>query len=482
MEIPGLTRLKSPSQDDSAPAQLNNNDSTSTQFQSMPVLQTPKVDPAPSHIDAGLAAKIEAMRAQIRSKSSVQEPAESVVNVSPPAASTSSVNYSILDKALASHGFETMPDSDEEMQADEGVANESSDSDDSSDISSDSDDESDASMEDTPLTAEERERILIAADNDGPISNEVPRTKNEIAEDEEPVRVPEFEIDASEVIEFLGTITSIVGSACVVTGTPSPETKVLDVGSLLVFEDRKNLGYIADTFGPVILPMFTVRFTDVEALNAAGVAAGKKIYVVPKHAQYVFSDTLKVQGTDASNINDEEQSETEFSDDEKEAMYKSQKKHQKKAEKQGHNGHHEPRPLNDLESIAMAQGLTYDPSQNRVHIQQSTQFHGSPSRSPAGPQQASRGRGANRGQRNTRGRPENNNYGRGPDYAGSNLSQSYGAMPPQPYQRAYYQPESVQSPAAQSTRATNDPAASLQQPQQYSAAPPTLYQPLKRPS
>lgn len=501
MEIPGLTRLQSPTGENAPPGIDSHLEADVAQLEG----QTPTAEisiarvadgasTAPK-IDPGLQARIEAMRAQIRHKSMVSGgPTASDVNADP----SVKVNYSILDQALASHGFEAMPDSDEEINI--KVEGDSSDSDDtSSDSSSDSDDDDESdSPEGAPLTAEERERILIAADTDGPVSAEIPRTKNEVAEDEEPVRVPDFEIAANEPIEALGIISSIVGSACVVTGTPTPETRVLDVGSLLVFEDRSNLGFVADTFGPVILPMFTVRFHSPEQLGAAGVQPGRSVYSVPKHAVYVFSDTLRVKGTDASNIHDEEQSETEFSDDEQEAMYKAYKKQQRRADKQGSGGFsappRPPRPLNDLESIAMAQGLTYDPTQHQVR----------PQAGPTNFQRPQRGRGgAMRGSRGSRGhlgRPEINNFGRGPSQAAGagtsipgpeTLQYDSRDRPPQSYQRAFYQADAaiasdtaaapILPPSGQPSNGSI-PNGAVTSSQPGTTTTPALYQPLKRPA
>lgn len=466
MEIPGLNRITSPNQ--------------STSVEPSPVEITdeaPEMKSIAPKIDPGLEARIAEMRAQIKLKESgspdVHTPLENEAVSRPPP----SVNFSILDKVLATHGLETMPDSDEEMA--EGAEEVSSDSDTSSYVSSDEGDSDDEeSVAGGNMTAEERERILIAADNDGPISNEVPRTKNEILEDEEPVRVPDFSISATEPIEALGIITSIVGKSCVVTGAPSPETRVLDVGSLLVFEDRRNLGFIADTFGPVILPMFSVRFNSVEELVSTGVQPGQNVFVVPKHAQYVFSDTLRVKGTDASNIHDEEQSETEFSDDEQEALHKSQKKQQRKAERHG-TSQRETRPLNDLESIAMAQGLTYDPNNHQLRPMSEAQPGPSYTSSPG--QHTNRGRGRGRGgldssRSGTRGRPETNNFGRGPQNSAASLDNRNQTSSSTTYQRAFYQSDSsaTEPQVAGAQNVSSAPAST--------PSVPTLYQPLKRPT
>lgn len=74
------------------------------------------------------------------------------------------------------------------------------------------------------------------------------RTKNEI---EEPtVLVPEIsEVSADEVLEKVGEIMSIIENVVIVKGLPSEylnraSDRALDLESLLVFEDRKVLGYV----------------------------------------------------------------------------------------------------------------------------------------------------------------------------------------------------------------------------------------------
>lgn len=477
MEIPGLTRVH-PGSPGLSPSE---------QSASMVVNNEPKRDIKVPNIRPDLEAKIAAMRAQIRQKETQIAP---TLQVHPDSEKESKavtedpINFGVLDQALMTHGFEPMSDSDQDMDMDmdldidieqKGIETDSDTSTFVSSSDSDSDDESSSAM--SPITAEERERMLIAADNEGTVSDDVPKTKNETAIDEEPVQVPDFEISATDEIEPLGVISNIVGSSCVVTGEPSSDTRVLDCGSLLVFEDRKNLGFIADTFGPVVCPMFCVRFRTSKDLEDAGVSPGRSVFLVQKHAKYVFGDTLLVKGTDASNIHDEEQSETEFSDDEKEALYKSQKKQQRRAEKVD-NGR-SSRPLNDLQSIAMAQGMIYDPSMNRLQQEPKHAESLVEGNQALRDSQPRRARGL--GKRASRGRPEVNNYGRGP-LAPSNSAPARPPVAenraagesPQVYRRSFYQPNPSQNDVK--PEQPNVPTTSM------NPVGPTLYQPLKRPT
>lgn len=55
----------------------------------------------------------------------------------------------------------------------------------------------------------------------------------------------------------------------------------------------------------------------------------RDVFHIPRRSKYVFVDMIqKMRGSDASNIHDEEpaEDEVEFSDDEKEAAFKQQRK------------------------------------------------------------------------------------------------------------------------------------------------------------
>ena len=74
------------------------------------------------------------------------------------------------------------------------------------------------------------------------------RTKNEVPEPS--IVVPDFqEVDISEPLERVGEVMSIVDNVVIVKGIASAAEnmaaeRALDSDSLLVFEDRKVLGYV----------------------------------------------------------------------------------------------------------------------------------------------------------------------------------------------------------------------------------------------
>ena len=77
----------------------------------------------------------------------------------------------------------------------------------------------------------------------------VPRTKNEISEPS--IVMPDItEIGDQEPLEKVGEIMSIIENIVIVKGLPSPTEnkaaeRALDSDSLLVFDDRKVLGYVS---------------------------------------------------------------------------------------------------------------------------------------------------------------------------------------------------------------------------------------------
>ncbi|KIJ66237.1 hypothetical protein HYDPIDRAFT_26605 [Hydnomerulius pinastri MD-312] len=159
------------------------------------------------------------------------------------------------------------------------------------------------------------------------------QTKNEIVEAN--VMTPTIsEVEPGDALEKIGEVMSIVGNVVIVKGLPADHVKILseralDAESLLVFEDRKVLGYIYETFGPTSQPMYQIKFNQNYPLDIEKVRISREVFHVPQHSRFVFVNQLKkLRGSDASNIHDEEpaEDEIEFSDDEQEAAFKASRK------------------------------------------------------------------------------------------------------------------------------------------------------------
>ncbi|PPR01918.1 hypothetical protein CVT24_001257, partial [Panaeolus cyanescens] len=213
----------------------------------------------------------------------------------------------------------------------------------SSDESSSDDEDSSSSSDDDPDNEPDNTKTALqdmADDDEDPVpaasSTSYFQTKHEISDAEAAVVVPDIQtVGEDEVLEKVGEIMNVVGNVVIIRGVPSSDLsrgseKALDSDTLLVFDDRNVLGYIYETFGPTAQPLYQVKFNNTTfPLNPEIVVPGREVYHVPARSKFVFVNQIKAyKGSDASNVHDEEvaDDEIEFSDDEKEAEYKSRLK------------------------------------------------------------------------------------------------------------------------------------------------------------
>lgn len=222
----------------------------------------------------------------------------------------------------------------------------SSDSDDSSDTTSDDSDDADGDY--AMLNPEEQARILMAgdgaSDDEGDKKGKTDgghlRTANEKIE--EVIPKPDIVVTEEMKIEELGIVEGVVEKTVLVRAKVSGEYQVLESNSLLCLEDRTVVGVVAEPLGRVEQPMYTIRFTNDDAIKEAGLSErGTKVFYVPQHSTFVFTQPLKaVKGSDASNFHDEEvgDEEMEFSDDEQEAEHKRQMKMKRQGRRDEQSG------------------------------------------------------------------------------------------------------------------------------------------------
>ena len=132
------------------------------------------------------------------------------------------------------------------------------DSDSDSDSSSSSDSSSDETDEVHPQREEkipkEEEEEGMDEEDAGPSTTTQSyfRTKNEV--DDTPINVPDVEeVGPEEYLERVGEVMNIVDNVAIVRGVPSQvmnrgAEKALDSDTLLVFDDRKVMGYVSFVF------------------------------------------------------------------------------------------------------------------------------------------------------------------------------------------------------------------------------------------
>ncbi|CAG8482181.1 uncharacterized protein OCT59_019354 [Rhizophagus irregularis] len=190
--------------------------------------------------------------------------------------------------------------------------------------------ESDSSSEDSSVSelemadVDDFEQAMISVDktfyevemglSSGPL-----RTKNEIIDITIPK--PTIEITSDMHLTEIGSILHVVEDQIVIKVNATGEYKILDVGTVLVLEDKEVLGEIFETIGPVAHPMYVVRFNDI---NKEKVVRDAKVFGVDELSKFVFTQEISEhKGCDASNAFDEEvnEEEIEFSDDEKEKAF-----------------------------------------------------------------------------------------------------------------------------------------------------------------
>lgn len=162
------------------------------------------------------------------------------------------------------------------------------------------------------------------------------RTQNE--KPDEIVPKPNIVVTSEMKIEELGCIENIVENVALIKAKTTGEYQVLETGSVLCLKDGDVIGVIAETWGRVQQPYYSVRFTNAAAIPEAGISKGTQIFYVEKHSTTVFTQPLKAyKGSDASNLHDEEvgDDEMDFSDDEKEAEHKRMLKQAKQARRGG---------------------------------------------------------------------------------------------------------------------------------------------------
>ena len=86
------------------------------------------------------------------------------------------------------------------------------------------------------------------------------------------------------------------------------------------------LGRVAEIFGPVSAPLYSVRVGDTDRLR---LSVGDEVFVAPAHSSFLAPSAIKQgKGTDASGADDDEcqLDEQDFSDDEAEAEYRRKRK------------------------------------------------------------------------------------------------------------------------------------------------------------
>lgn len=200
----------------------------------------------------------------------------------------------------------------------------------SSSSEEDSDDQSEEDSDDQGT------KVALEEEDDEEISPEgAIRSKHEIEQEPIPDLPEDYEIDPNAVITEIGVIKSAFENNIIIHTVSSGERRVLKEGAILCLQDRTIIGTLCEVFGKLDNPFYRVtlpasRQAQFDKLKNH---LGEKAHIVVPEAHWVDTFELRrMKGTDASNGYDEELSEDEqeFSDDEKEALFKKLRKEQRK--------------------------------------------------------------------------------------------------------------------------------------------------------
>lgn len=136
----------------------------------------------------------------------------------------------------------------------------------------------------------------------------------------------------------------------------------LDIDSVMFLDNgKKVLGQVFDVIGPVVGPIYCIRFNNHDDIISKGISVGNKVFCAPRteHSSFVILSQVMTKGSDASWKNDIEPPENllEHSDDE----YERSKKRQAKSNRLQQNQPNERREF--------ARGRRHLPNQNQQQHQ-----------------------------------------------------------------------------------------------------------------
>ncbi|KAL3149890.1 hypothetical protein ABBQ38_013255 [Trebouxia sp. C0009 RCD-2024] len=174
--------------------------------------------------------------------------------------------------------------------------------------SSDSDTSSESDVAEISDISEMREIISRMDDDD-----DGDHDKDEGHAQLPPVKPLDVVIGESEALLPAGTVSSILDGTIVVQ--EAENGRALSEGTVLCSQDRIPIGRVEDTFGPVMCPLYTLRWAGQGDMPLS-LVQGAPIFTTQKLAEYLLPEQLYTNGAAAAE-DDLEEEELEFSDDEK---------------------------------------------------------------------------------------------------------------------------------------------------------------------
>ena len=156
-----------------------------------------------------------------------------------------------------------------------------------------------------------------------------PRTRNELAIDElPPIENLTITLSDETPIERIGHIRHIIDGKLLIIESLIHSPPLND-DSVLFNRDRRSIGLIFETFGPVEKPYYSIRYNDPNSVHQRQIELNQEVFYAPKettYTKYVFVQELRaLKGSDASWEDDNEPPKfaIEYSDDEQERTAKA---------------------------------------------------------------------------------------------------------------------------------------------------------------
>jgi len=151
-----------------------------------------------------------------------------------------------------------------------------------------------------------------------------PRTRNELVIDDlPPIENLTITLSDETPIERIGHIRHIIDGKLVIIEALLHSPPLND-DSVLFNRDRRSIGLIFETFGPVEKPYYSIRYNDIHNIYQRQIELNQEVFYAPKettYTKYVFVQELRaLKGSDASWEDDNEPPKfaVEYSDDEQE--------------------------------------------------------------------------------------------------------------------------------------------------------------------
>ncbi|CAF0927525.1 unnamed protein product [Rotaria sordida] len=202
-------------------------------------------------------------------------------------------------------------------------------------IFSSSEDDSSSSSDDSVLSEDKNAFINEDSGDDDDDEQRAlrnrhgPRTRNELVIDElPPIENLTITLSDETPIERLGHIRHIIDGKLVIIESLLHSPPLND-DSVLFNRDRRSIGLIFETFGPVEKPYYSIRYNDVNSIHQRQIELNQEVFYAPKettYTKYVFVQELRaLKGSDASWEDDNEPPKfaIDYSDDEQERAAKA---------------------------------------------------------------------------------------------------------------------------------------------------------------